>query len=310
MPAVQAVGVATDRPPPFHLPVLDNRGDVAARLAVIDSMITDDADDASLARDPTLAPASIARANADALADRLLRVPETPPRARPGASADAHRAAARVRPVGTSAVGTSAVSSSGVGTGAGGIGAERSGVDRPRPDRGISPATAADRGPHVAVPPTATKAAGDEARARAAATVPAHTRMLRPDGAPATAPVSYSADDWRGHIKGAPARSDAQVYGAPGGPTSPRAGASSSAAVSVPTARAGDATTPTVVNGARGTAAAAGPGKSTERVQAKEAKPVSMLDRAARIGLLGGLLAIFVLLFIFGPKISQWWGKL
>jgi len=38
------------------------------------------------------------------------------------------------------------------------------------------------------------------------------------------------------------------------------------------------------------------------------AESVSILDRAARIALLGTLLAIFVLLFIFGPKISQWWG--
>jgi len=78
-----------------------------------------------------------------------------------------------------------------------------------------------------------------------------------------------------------------------------------------PTTRAGDATTPAVANSERGTAAPAGHAKATERAQASEAaKPVSMLDRAARIGLLGLLLAIFVLLFIFGPKISQWWGKL
>jgi hypothetical protein len=291
MPAVQAVGITTDRPPPFQLPVLDNRGDVAARLAAIDSMIADDADGGSPAGDTRLAPASIARANADAHVNRPPRVPETVSRARTDASADAHRAAARVRAVGTSAVGTSAVETSAVGTGAGTIGTGRSDADRAGTDNGTSPA---DGGPDRAVPTTANEAAGDGARVRAAVTVPAHARMLRPDGVAAAAPVSYAADDWRGHIKGAPARADAQVYGAPGGPTSAGAGAGSSAAVSAPTTRAGDAPTPAVANSERGTAA----------------KPVSMLDRAARIGLLGLLLAIFVLLFIFGPKISQWWGKL
>ena len=289
MPAVQAVGITTDRPPPFHLPVLDNRGDVAARLAAIDSMITDDADDGSLAGDAAPAPASMARVNADALTDRPLRVPETLSRPRTGASADAHRAAARVRPAETSAVSSSTVSSSTVSSGAVGTGADGTGAG----GMGMGQS-----------------GAGDEARVRAAATVPAHVRMLRPDGAPATASVSYSADDWRGHIKGAPARADAQVYGAPGGPPSPRPGAGSPAAVSVPTARAGDATAPAVVNGEGASATPAGHGKSTERVRAKEPKPVSMLDRAARVGLLGGLLAIFVLLFVFGPKISQWWANL
>ena len=68
---------------------------------------------------------------------------------------------------------------------------------------------------------------GDGARVRAAAAVPARARMLRPDGVPAAAPVSYAADDWRGRIKGAPARADAHVYGAPGGPTSAGPGADS-----------------------------------------------------------------------------------
>jgi hypothetical protein len=66
-----------------------------------------------------------------------------------------------------------------------------------------------------------------------------------------------------------------------------------------------------VANGERGSAAPVGHGRATERARAADAaKPVSVLDWVARIGLLGGLLAIFVLLFIFGPKISQWWGKL
>ncbi len=315
MPAVQAVGITTDRPPPFRLPVLDNRGDVAARLAAIDSMITDDADRGSLAGETPLAPASIARANADALASRAPREPEPGSWTRTNASADANRVAARVRPVGISAVGTSALGTSALGanavqTGAGGSGTGRSDADLTRPERGTSPAGAADDRPNLAAPRTA-NAAGDGARVRAAATVPAHAQLLRPDGVPAAAPVRYAADDWRGHIKGAPARADAQVYGALGGPTSLGAGASSSAASSLPDTRAGDATTPSVANGERGTTAPPGHGRAKERTQAAEAaKPVSMLDRAARIGLLGGLLAIFVLLFIFGPKISQWWGKL
>jgi hypothetical protein len=272
MPAVQAVGITTDRVPPFQLPVLDNRGDVAARLAAIDSMIIDDADGGSIAGDTPLAPVSAARANADALANRPPRISEPGPRIRADASADAHRAAARVRPVGSSAVGSS----------------------------------------DLAVPPTAAnEAAGDGARVRAAASVPAHARMRRPDGVPAAAPVSYAADDWRGRIKGAPARADAQIYGAPGGSRSQGPRASLAAGLSVPNTRAGDATTPAAANSERGAAAPAGHGRAAERTRAADAaKPVSMLDRAARIGLLGGLLAIFVLLFIFGPKISQWWGKL
>jgi hypothetical protein len=303
MPAVHVVGITTDRPPPFHLPVFDNRGDVAARLAAIDSIITDDADGGALADDAPLGTASIARANADGLANRP-PASETASRARTGGSADAHRAAARVRPVGNSAVGNGAV-----GTSAVGIGTGRSDADRTRPDRDTSPAAVADGRPDLAVPPRANEAAGDGARVRAAAAVPARARMLRPDGVAAAAPVSYAADDWRGRIKGAPARADAHVYGVSGGPTSAGPGAGS-AAVSVPAARAGDATTP-VANIKRGTVAPAGRGKATQSAQGTDtSQPVSMLDRAARIGLLGALLAIFVLLFIFGPRISQWWSKL
>ena len=274
-------------------------------------MITDDADGGSIAGETPLAPGLVAQANADALAHRPPRIPEPGSWTRTDASADAHRAAARVRPVGTSAVGSSATGTGVVGTGAGGTGTGRSDADRTRPDRGTSLAAAADGGPDLAVPATANEAAGDGARVRAAASVPAHARMLRPDGVPAAAPVSYAADDWRGRIKGAPARADAQIYGAPGGPTSPVPGASLSAGLSVSNTRAGDATTPAAANSERGTATPAGHGRAMERTRAAEtAKPVSMLDRAARIGLLGGLLAIFVLLFIFGPKISQWWSKL
>ena len=318
MPAVQAVGIATDRPPPFQLPMLDNRGDVAARLAAIDSMITDDADGWSVAGEMPPPPVPAARTNPDASTNRPPRTPERGSGTRSDAPADVHRAAARVRPAGTSAVSTSPVGTGTIGIGStgpggSGIGTGRSDADRTRPDRRASQAAAADAGPDRAVSPPANEAAADGARVRAAATVPAHARMLRPGSGPglAPAPVSYAADDWRGRIKGAPARADAQVYGAPGGPTSPDPGAESSAAFSVPNTRAGDAMTPAVANKAGGSAAPARHGRASERARAAEAaKPVSILDRAARIGLLGALLAVFVLLFIFGPKISQWWGKL
>lgn len=120
--------------------------------------------------------------------------------------------------------------------------------------------------------------------------------------------VRYAPGDWRGRIKGAPARADAHVYGAPGDSASAGAETNSPAAFSVPTARAGGATTPGFANNEGGTAPPAGHGRATKRAEATQ--PISPLDRAARIGLLGGLLAIFVLLFIFGPRISQWWGKL
>jgi hypothetical protein len=172
------------------------------------------------------------------------------------------------------------------------------------------------------------------ARVRAAATVPAHARLLRPDGVDGPAPVSYTADDWRGRIKGAPARADARIYGAvsdrSGESVSAHRTARGSATVSGQPATLSGAYAPSVVPSApkEGPSAPNGstpnPAPADAATQAKppsnsavathgstagaaRAKPVSILDRAARIGLLGGLLAIFVLLFIFGPRISQWW---
>ncbi|HZD99030.1 MAG TPA: hypothetical protein VE132_12830, partial [Micromonosporaceae bacterium] len=137
-----------------------------------------------------------------------------------------------------------------------------------------------------------------------AATVPANARVLRPDGVQATAPASYTADDWRGRIKGTPARADAHVYGAAGGP------APAMPADAIPTTPFAGTTTPTGESSRPTMAGPAGRREANGRAEADTAKRVSILDRAARIGLLGALVAIFVLLFIFGPKISQWWGKL
>jgi hypothetical protein len=285
MPAVKAVGIASDRPPRFRLPVLDDRGDVAARLAAIDSMIIDDSD---VPRgDALTAAASATPADRDALANDAPPAPETRFRASTGLpSVDAPK-----RAVGTSAIGTSAV--------------------RTSRDRDATPTGRANAAPDQAAPGSRHGAAegGDAppaARVRAAVALPAHPPMIRPDDVQG-APVRYPADDWRGRIKGAPARADANVYGAGGGLASanPATGASAT-----PAAPAGDATKPARDNGEATTAGPVGrPQVTGRRGQAVDtAKPISVLDRAARIALLGALLAIFVLLFIFGPKISQWWG--
>ena len=42
MPVVEAIGLDPNRPAPFQLPTLANRGDVAARLAALDAMQTDE----------------------------------------------------------------------------------------------------------------------------------------------------------------------------------------------------------------------------------------------------------------------------
>jgi hypothetical protein len=222
MRAVLAIGIVTKRPPPFRLPVLNDRGDVAARLAAIDSMIIDESDQGEAPGDAPTAAASATPA--EAISDQPANTAET---------------------------------------------------DFP-------------------------------VRVRAAATVPARVRMLRPDGVPSAAPITYTADDWRGHIKGAPARADAHVYGAAGGLASAFPTRRGPDAVSVPTTPA-DPTEPAGDTGER----TVGRREATGRAEpAETVKRVSVLDRAARIGLLGALLALFVLLFIFGPKISQWWSKL
>jgi hypothetical protein len=274
MPAVQAVGIASDRPASFRLPVLDDRGDVAARRAAIDSMIIDDSHVPPGAAQTAPLPAT--PTDRDAPANRA-RTPEARFTASAGVpSANSPKPAAGTSAVGTSAVGTSAVGTSAVGTSAIGTSAIRASRDRD-----AEPTGPTNGAPDVAAPGNGHDAgeggeAARAARVRAAVTLPAHARMIRPDGDQAAAPVSYTADDWRGHIKGAPARPEARVYGAAGGPDSANP---VTAELAAPTPPSGDVT-----------------------------KPISILDRAARVALLGTLLAIFVLLFIFGPKISQWWG--
>jgi hypothetical protein len=275
MPGVRAVGITTDRPAPFRLPVLDDRGDVVARLAAIDAMVTDEDPGPST---PTASAGPFADGNdADVLA---------------GTANTARGVAASRIPAGR-ATGPDALRRHGdpdaAGPAGGGQAASGSGGE-------------ASRG----------------ARVRAAATVPARARVLRPDGVEGPGTVSYTADDWRGHIKGAPARADAHVYGASpatGGdsPTTHR-DARGSVSVPAPTPPAPPAgPTGTTTSNAAATIEPAthraGP-KHGQGTAATPEKPVSILDWAARIGLLGALIAIFVLLFIFGPRISQWWGKL
>jgi hypothetical protein len=301
MPAVQAIGVVTDRPPPFRLPVLDDRGDVAARLAAMDSMIIDESGRRATSGDVPTGPASARRADGDTISDRPPRTPETAfPASAGAASAEAAKSAIGISAVSNSTVGMSAVSNGAVGKAVAGAGGRHR-------DPGVEGVTSVASG--RVVPADASNNAGREggeaprgARVRAAATVPARARMLRPDGVQAAAPATYTADDWRGHIKGTPARADAHVYGAAGGP------ASAMPAEAILTTPFTGTTTPT---GDSSEHRMSGRREATARAESAEtAKRVSILDRAARIGLLGALLAIFVLLFIFGPKISQWWGTL
>jgi hypothetical protein len=286
MPAVQAIGIADDRPPPFRLPMLNDRGDVAARLAAFDSMIIDD---------PDADPSTGGAANVS-----TARPPAPTAPTAPMTSRDGNESVATSSPSGT------------------------------RGARADGDAHAIGQGEQ----PTESGEAPRGARVRAAATVPAHVRLLRADGVGGPTPVSYTADDWRGRIKGAPARADAHVYGAAsdrsGGSAPAHLTARGSATVSGPPATVPGAYAPSEGPSApkEGPSAPSGsaphPAPADAATEARpasdsavamhgptagaaRAKPVSILDRAARIGLLGGLLAIFILLFIFGPKISQWW---
>lgn len=304
MPAVQAIGIADDRPPPFRLPMLNDRGNVAARLAAIDSMIIDDPD----GHPSTGGAASVSPARASA---RPAPNASTAPTAPTAPTASIAPTRAMTSPGGNETAATSSAGS----------------ALRARPDGG---AHAIGQGEQS----TQSGEASRGARVRAAATVPAHVRLLRPDGVDGPTPVSYTADDWRGRIKGAPARADSRVYRAVSdrsGESAPAHGtARGSATVSGQPATvsgtyapneglSASKATPPAPNGSTPNPAPADAATETRppsnsavathgpTAGAARAKPVSILDRAARIGLLGGLLAIFVLLFIFGPKISQWW---
>lgn len=278
MPAVRAVGITTDRPAPFRLPVLDDRGDVVARLAAIDAMVIDE--------DPgPSTPTASARPRAD------------------GNDADVRAGTANI----------------GRGVAASRIPASRATGPDARRRHGDPDAVGPAGGSEAAS--GGEGASGGEAsrgaRVRAAATVPARARVLRPDGVEGPGPVSYTADDWRGHIKGTPARADAHIYGASpamGGDSTTHRDARGSGSVPAPIPPGPPAaptrtTTPNAATTIEPATHRAGP-KHGQGTAATAAKPVSILDRAARIGLLGALIAIFVLLFIFGPRISQWWGKL
>lgn len=264
MPVVQAIGLGHDMPAPFHLPTLNNRGDVAARLAAIDAMEFDEPDEVS------------------------------------AAGSDAYHGGGHV---------------------------ERSPI---REVPGTAPTRWAAGSDGVA-------GTRDGAAIRGAAAVPPHARILLPEGVEAPGATSYADDDWRRHIKGPGGRTASRVYG-PGGsadagrppwhagatgfggsgslvgdppPISPMAGDPR-----VPGPAFADSFGPTAHSPTRGPERderlLARHGHETTAESADESaeddgKPLSTMDKIARIAVVLGIAGIFVVLFIFGPKISQWW---
>jgi hypothetical protein len=259
MPVVHAIDIVPDRPRPFRLPVLADRGDVAGRLAALDAMDAETDEDAD---------------------DSIESPSAEPPPARPD------RLARHRRP------------DTGEFMPAGGPVATTSPAASP-PSEPIEPVSPVES---VDVASVEADIAPTPGRVRAAAAVPPGVRLGARGVAPSPGAVGYSTADWRGRIKGAPPRAAAHMYGAPPVTVPPpldvqpeaAAAAEPPSATALPTTPAGP-----VLDGTASTTVDNGDAD----------RKLSPLDLAARIAFITALVVIFVLLFVFGPKISSWWSS-
>jgi hypothetical protein len=325
MPVVQAVDIDDRRPPPFRLPALVNRGDVARRLAAIDDMDIDDAGEDEPAADGAAdlgddihrqvlagGAAQQGAGGAPPLAIGRAVVPPTRRDDRPLApDVDASVDAASVdefrtenRKVEKSRIDTTPAPDRSV----------RDVDGRALRDQDVDGTAGRDRvvdrnndlhDDRHDDPERADDGSSALSRVRAAAAVPSHVRL--PGDGPGS--VSYAADDWRGNIKGITRRVDGRVYrprdsDATDIPAAPTCGPA-------PLEATPDPVLPglTPAGPVRRTPASAevGPGQTDADEHADEDHRVSRLGRAARVGVVVLLVAILVVLFFYGPKIDEWW---
>jgi hypothetical protein len=345
MPVVQAVGLGSDRHSPFSLPTLVNRGDVAARLAAIAAMDDGAADapagathapagvepstmaDAPAATAKPVAdvaprPAAVGRAAVGRAAVVAPRIDEPADIAIPR-QPDAASAATEPSP--TDEADATSVEAPVDATAPGVTAPDMTAAGLTAPDMTAPGVTAPEKAP----PARGSARVGGSRPARGAAAVPTRAH---PPATEAPHVTSYADDDWRGHIKGAGHRTDGRVYTATAEP--PNAGAEPpSTAAPAPTKPPPPTTPPsapttTPVPLALATARiptaplrsasdrddvadvpamATAPASSAEEEESEHApKHLSVADRLARIGVVLVIVAIFVVLFLLGPKINQW----